>query len=69
VKEVSNLIPVTTNREWHFLKEWDLGSHGGGEKGLTETSRPGLISTMRSDLSQTTHRFIPKDKLGVILFL
>jgi hypothetical protein len=34
------------------------------KKGLLETRRPGLISTMRADLSQSTHLIVPKDTLG-----
>ena len=36
---------------------------------MSETTRPGLISTMRTDLPQPTHRLEPMDTLGVILFL
>ena len=52
-------------------KEEDLGSHGGGEKGLsecddTETSRPGLISTVRPDLPSQLIGLNQRDTLGVI---
>ncbi len=51
VKMVPNRIDLklpgtTTSRERYFRKERDLVSQGGGEKGLSETIRPGLISTM-----------------------
>ena len=45
---------ATTRREWHFRKEWNLGSNG-VQKRISETSRPRLIFVMRPDLSQTTH--------------
>ena len=46
------LFPTTT-REWHFRKEWNVGSNGRvtQKKGRSETSRPNLISVMRPDLS------------------
>jgi hypothetical protein len=47
------------NRERHFRKERDLDSQIGDEKGLSETNRPGLISTKRPDLPQSTHRLEP----------
>ena len=59
----------TTNREWYFLKERNLGSNGRDKKGLSETRRPGLISVMSPDLVHPTHRFEPKVTLGGILFL
>ena len=63
-KRVYLKLPATTIRERHFRKERDLGSHGGGKEGLPETSRPGLISTMRPDLPQPTHRLEHKTRLG-----
>jgi hypothetical protein len=36
---------------------------------VSETNRPGFISTVRSDLPQPTHRFEEEDTIGVILFL
>ncbi len=50
---------ATTTRERYFRKERNLGPNGRGKKGLSETSRPGLISVMRSDLAQPTHRLEP----------
>jgi hypothetical protein len=52
-----------------FRKHWDLNDHGGGEKRLPENRRPGLISTVRSDLPQPTHRLVEEDTLGDIFFL
>jgi hypothetical protein len=53
--------------------ERDLGAHGHGKECLSETNRPGFISTVRPDLSQPTHRFKKEDTLldtlGGILFL
>ncbi len=60
---------ATTTRERYFRKERNLGSNGRDTKGLPETSTPGLISAMRPDLPQPTHRLIPKDTFGVIFFL
>jgi hypothetical protein len=34
-------------------------ANGRGKKGLSETSRPGLISVMSPDLSQPIHRLGP----------
>jgi hypothetical protein len=62
-------LPTTTTRKRLFLNHWDLIAHGGGEKRLSDTNRPGLISTMRPDLSQPTHRLQEEDTLGGILFL
>ena len=41
-------LPATTTRERLLHNLWDLGAHCGGKKCLSETSRPGLISVMRS---------------------
>jgi hypothetical protein len=62
-------LPTTTNHKRLLRHHWDLSDHGGGEKRLPETSRPGLISTVSPDLSQTTHRFEEENTFGVILFL
>ena len=48
---------------------WDVGSHGGGEECLSETSRPGFVSTVRPDLPEPTHGLEEEDTLGGILFL
>jgi hypothetical protein len=34
-----------------------------------KSSRPGLVTTVRSDLSQSTHGLVKEDTLGGILFL
>ena len=68
-KSVYLKLLAPTSRERHFRKERDLGSNRRSKKGLPETSRPGLISTMRPDLPQPTHRLEPKDTLGGIHFL
>jgi hypothetical protein len=68
-KRVHLRLLTTTNRERRLRKERDLGSNRRSKKGMSETSRPGLISTMRSDLTQPTHRIEPKDTPGGILFL
>jgi hypothetical protein len=54
---------------WLFRKHWDLSAHGGGEKRLPETRRPGLISTVRPDLPQPTHRLVEEGTLGGFFFL
>jgi hypothetical protein len=60
-------FPATTIRE--RKNDRDLGAHGHGKESLSETSRTGFISTVRSDLSQSTHRHKEEDTLGDILFL
>ncbi len=65
-----NLKPLpTTNQEWYFWRDRDLCADRHNKKSLSETSRPVLISTMRPDLPQTTHRLVPNDTIGDILFL
>jgi hypothetical protein len=44
----------TTSRERHFRKERGLGSRGGGEKGLRENSRPGLILKYKTRLGASS---------------
>ena len=39
-------FPATTSRERLLRNHWDLGAHGGGKECLSETSRPGFISTV-----------------------
>ncbi len=39
-----------------FRDDRDLVAHGHDKESLTETSRPGFISTVRHDLAQQTHR-------------
>jgi hypothetical protein len=62
-------FPATTSRERLLRNHWDLGAHGGGKESLSKTSRPGLVSTVRPDLSQPTHGLQEEDTLGGILFL
>ncbi len=64
-------LPATTTREGLLRHHWDLGAHGGGKGCLSETSRPGLISSMRPYLPQSAHRLKEEDThtLGSILFL
>jgi hypothetical protein len=50
-------------------KQTGEGSVVGTKKSLSETRRPGLISTMRSYLSQSGHRDKEEDTLRDILFL
>jgi hypothetical protein len=47
----------------------DLDTHGHVKEGLSETSSTDFISTVRTDLSQPTHRLEEEDTVGVILFL
>jgi hypothetical protein len=54
---------ATTSRESLNNNNRDLDAHGRGKECLSETSRPGFISTMRSDLPQPTHRLEEKDSL------
>ena len=62
-------FPATTSCERLLRNRWDLGTHGGGEESLPETSRQGFISTVRPDLPQPTHGFKEEDTLGGTLFL
>ena len=62
-------FPATTSRKRLLRQHWDLSAHRRGEKCLTETSRPGFISTVRPDLTQPTHRLEEEDTLRSILFL
>jgi hypothetical protein len=62
-------FPATTSREKLLRDRWDLGSHEGGEECLSETSRPGFVSTVSPDLTQSTHGHEEADTLGGILFL
>jgi hypothetical protein len=62
-------FPATTNRGRLLHNHWDLGSHGGGKECLSETIRPGFVSTVSPDLPQPTHGFKEEDTLGGILFL
>jgi hypothetical protein len=39
------------------------------EKNVCQTSGPGLVTTVRPDLSQPTHGLVKEDTLGGILFL
>ena len=59
----------STNHKRFFCNQWDLSTHGSGEKSLSETNRPGLISTVSPDLPQSTHRLVEEDTLGGIFFL
>ncbi len=54
-------FPPTTSHERFLRSHWDLGTHGGGKECLTKTSRPGFVSTVRPDLSQSTHRLKEED--------
>ena len=68
-KSISLEIFATTSRERLPSNNRDLGAHGRGKECLTETSRPGFISTMRPNLPQPTHRLEKKDTLWGILCL
>ena len=60
-KRVYLKLLAPTSRERHFRKDRDLDSNRHIKKGLPETIRPVLTSTMRLDLTQPTHRIDPKD--------
>ncbi len=62
-------LPPTTRRLWFLSDDRDLGGHGHDKESLSETTRPVLISTVRPDLSQPTHRLKEQDTIGGILFL
>jgi hypothetical protein len=63
-KRIEVELFATTNRERSLSNNRDLGAHGRGKECLSETNRPGFISTMREDLPQPTHRLEKKDTLG-----
>ena len=63
-KRVYLKLPETTSRERYFRQEWNVRSNERGKKGLTETSRPGLIPVMSPDLSQSTHCLEPQYPWG-----
>ena len=68
-KEVSNLInrPVVS---LFGSRVNGTGCHmARGEESLLEDNRPGLISEMRSDLTQSTHGLIPEDPPRSVLFI
>jgi hypothetical protein len=67
-KRVYLKLPTTTRNERVFSNDRDLRDHGHDKESLTETNRPGFISTERPDLSQSTHWFEEEDKFGGILF-
>jgi hypothetical protein len=62
-------LPTTTGREWSHYDHWDQDAHGSGKECLTETKRPGFISTVSPDLPQTTHHLEEEDTIGGTLFL
>ena len=68
IKGVYLKFPETTSREWFLRDHWDLGAHRGRKECLSKDIRPGLISTVRTDLTQTTHGLEEEDTFGVILF-
>ncbi len=63
-KSIELELFATTSGERLLSNYRDQGAHGRGKECLPETSRPGLISTMRPDLPQPTHRLEPQDTLG-----
>jgi hypothetical protein len=56
-------FPTTTSRESILHNHWDLVTYGGGKECLSKTIRPGFVSTVRPDLSQTTYRIKEEDTL------
>ena len=61
-------FPAAASRERLLRNAGELSAHRRGEKCLPKTSRPGLIPTVRPDLSQSAHGRIEEDALRVILF-
>jgi hypothetical protein len=47
-------LPVTTRHQRFFSDDRDLDVNGHDKESLSETRRPDFISTVRSDLPQTT---------------
>ena len=42
-KHIQSRLFATTNRKWQLRESWDVCTDTSGKKGLSETSRPGLI--------------------------
>ena len=60
---------ATTSRDWHLHESWDMCTDTSVIEGLSETIRPDLIPTMRSDHSEKRQWFVPQDPVWDILFL
>jgi hypothetical protein len=56
-------------QQLHQKGKRNLCSNGRVKKGLSQTSRPDLVSVMSPDLSQPPDCLEPSDTSGVILFL
>ena len=69
VKHIQCKLFVTTSREWHLRESWDMYTDTSGKEGLSETIRPGLIPTIRTDNPEIPQWFVPQDPVWGILFL
>ncbi len=67
-KNITGKLFATTSREWQ-LCQCEYLSTDTSAKGLSETSRPGLIPAMRSNYPEKIQRSIPQNPLWGILFL
>ena len=68
-KNITGKLFATTSREWQLCQCGYLCTDTSGKEGLSGTSRPGLIPTMRLNHPKKTQRLIPQDPLWGILFL
>ena len=66
---VDDKLFVTTSRERKLRQCRYCCTNTRGEESLPEASRPGLVSTMRPDLTQSTHGFTPEDPPRNVLFI
>jgi hypothetical protein len=48
-KNINSKLFATTSREWQLHESWNMCTDTIGKEGLTETSRPDLISAMWPD--------------------
>jgi hypothetical protein len=54
-KSIKSKLFATTSRRRQHRNNWYLCTHSHDKKGLSETSRPGLITVMRSDHPKSYH--------------
>ncbi len=68
-ESVDRELFTTTGRERKLRQCRYRCTNTRGEERLPETNRPGLISAIRPDLSQSTHGLIPEDPPRIVLFI
>ena len=57
-KNITSKLSATTNREWKLPQGWNMYTDTSGKEGLSETSRPGLVPTMRTDYPEKVQSLI-----------